>query len=239
MSISLALIPLALVVRGVMGKKRFEEMVEAASVKIKTNFKDEKELVSTVRKAGFDAVQWGDSIKTHINSEKEFFFWEFIDGKWTAVFSKYDLKENIAMFMQKIEKTSDRKVFVTNLNENTDIVIPKSYPTNFKDKSILMKTLDDYGVNYLTQSNGTINCNLDNHTFKFKLNENSSYMIEIENEKDLKDMIMNLNNLDEDYRRNVQNKTYENLKNKVEEKGYKIESEEVMEDNSIVITINI
>ncbi|WML33263.1 hypothetical protein [Clostridium sp. OS1-26] len=74
MSISLALIPLALVVRGVMGKKRFEEMVESLQVKVKTNFKDEKELVSTVRKAGFDAVQWGDSIKTHINGEKNFSF---------------------------------------------------------------------------------------------------------------------------------------------------------------------
>jgi hypothetical protein len=239
MSISLALLPLALVVRGVMGKKRFDEMVEASQVKIKTNFKDEKELVSTVRKAGFDAVQWADSIKTHINGEKEFFFWEFIDGQWTAVFSKYDLKESISMLIQKIEKTSGRKIFVTSLNENTDTVIPKSYPTNFKDKSILMKTLDDYGVNYSTQSNGTINCRIDNHAFKFKLNENSAYTIEIENEKDLKDMIMNLNNLDEDYRRNVQNKTYENLKTKVEEKGYKIESEEIMEDNSIVITINV
>lgn len=240
MSISLALIPLALVVRGVMGKERFEAAVNSAQIKVETSFKDEYDLVTTVRKSGFDAEKWLDgSIKTHIKGEKEFFFWELIEGKWTAVFGKYNSKEEITILIQKIEKTSGRKIFVTNFNENTDTVISKSYPTNFKDESILMKTLDDYGVNYSKQSNGTINCNLDNHSFKLIPSEKSSYMIEIENEEDLKDIFMNLNNLDEDYRRNVQNNTYENLKEKVEEKGYKIESEEIMEDNSIVITINI
>lgn len=239
MSISLALIPLALAVRGVMGKNKFEEWVNSSQIKIKTNFKDDKDLVTTVRKAGFDAVKWGDSIKTHINGEKEFFFWDLIDGKWTAVFSKYDLKESITMFIKQIEITSGRKIFVSNFSEDRDIIKLKSYPTNFKDESILIKTLDDYGVNYSKQNNGDIACTIGNHSFKFKRNENSSYVIEMENEKDLKDIFLNLNNIDDDYKRNVQNKTYENLKTKVEEKGYKIESEEIMEDNSIVITINI
>ncbi|AWI04597.1 hypothetical protein [Clostridium drakei] len=239
MSISLALIPLALAVRGIMGKERFEEMAEASQVKVKTNFKDEEELVSVLRKAGFDAVKWGDIIKTDINDEKEFFFWEFIDGKWTASFGKYNSKESVAELIKKIEKTAGRKILVTNSNVNTDSLELKSYPTSFKDENLLMKTLYDYGVNYSKQNYGIINCSLGSHSFKLIPNKDSFYMIQIENKDDLKDIFMNLNNLDEDYRRNVQNNTYENLKSKVEEKGYKIESEEIMEDNSIVITINI
>lgn len=242
MSISLALIPLALpilAVRGVMGKEKFDKMIDSTQIKVKTNFKDENDLVSTLRKSGFDAIKWGDSIKTHINGEKEFFFWEFIGGKWTAVFSKYDLKKSITNFIQQIEKNSGRKIFITSINENTERDKIKSYPTNFKDESLLMKTLDDYGVNYSKQNNGTINCSIDNQYFKLLPNKDSVYMIEIENEEYLKNISTNLNNLDEDYRRNVQNNTYENLKSKVEEKGYKIESEEIMEDNSILITINV
>ena len=48
-----------------------------------------------------------------------------------------------------------------------------------------------------------------------------------------------LSNLDDDYRRCLQAVVYERLKERAAEKNMTIESEEVLEDNSIVPTINV
>ncbi len=114
MSIQLALVPIALALRVVMGKDNFNNWVNSLQVKIPTNFEDELDLVSTVKKAGYDAEKWGGSIKTHIQGEQEFFFWELIDGKWTAVFAKSDSKEAVSQFMKDLESKSNRRIFVVN-----------------------------------------------------------------------------------------------------------------------------
>lgn len=240
MSVSLVLIPVALAIRGIMGKDKFNKMVESSQIKIETNFENKEDLISTVIKAGFDAKKFGyDVIKTHLNGKKEFFFWEKINGKWIAEFSIYDSKERVINFIKKLEISSGRKIFIRNLSENQSSTFSKSYATNFKDENILIKTLEDYGVNYSKQSNGDILCKIDHFEFEFKLDGNSSYLIEFKDENNSKEMFQNLTELDEGYKRNVQNKTYENLKIKIKEKGYNVESEEIMEDNSIVITVNV
>ena len=45
--------------------------------------------------------------------------------------------------------------------------------------------------------------------------------------------------LDEGYRSAVQEYTYVNVKKKLEEKSLTVETEEIMEDNSIVLTVTI
>lgn len=86
MSVCIALLPVALAIRIVMGKENFENWVRAQQVRVPTSFKTELELARAVKKAGYDAIKFGSSIKTHIDGEKNFFFWELVDGKWIAIF---------------------------------------------------------------------------------------------------------------------------------------------------------
>ena len=48
-----------------------------------------------------------------------------------------------------------------------------------------------------------------------------------------------LNAIDEEYKKNVQSYTYNKVVEKLKQTNMNIESEEVMEDDSLVLTINI
>lgn len=240
MSVSLALIPVALTLRVVMGKENFENWVQSMQVKMPTNFEHEVDLVVTVRKAGYDAEKWAGLIKTHIRGERDFFFWELVDGQWTAVFSKSDSQEMISQFVRDLESKSGRKIFV--VEEDTDkAFVPSSqvFPTNMRDEQLLVKTLSDHGLQPKAQPNGEVTCRVGRSILRFRPAEEGSYSVEIENALDLQQMFQFLSALDEDYKRGVQAVAYENLMNRIQEKNLAVESEEVLEDNSIVITLNV
>lgn len=240
LSVSLALIPVALTLRVVMGKENFENWVQSMQVRIPTNFEHEVDLVVTVRKAGYDAEKWAGLIKTHIRGEQDFFFWELVEGTWTAVFAKSDSQEMISQFIQDLEDKAGRKIFVT--EEDADrIAIPQSqtFPTNFRDEQLLVKTLRDYGLQPNVQPEGDITCRAEQSTLRFYPAEEGSFSVKIENAPNLQQIFQLLSILDEDYKRGVQAVVYENLMSRVEEKNMIVESEEILEDNSIVITLNV
>jgi hypothetical protein len=103
MSVSIALLPVALAMRIVMGKEKFENWAKAQQVRVPTSFKTELELARAVKKAGYDAVKFGSSVKTHIDGENTFFFWELEDGKWIAVFSKHHEQPILNKLMSDVE----------------------------------------------------------------------------------------------------------------------------------------
>ena len=84
MSVSLALLPVALALRVVMGKENFEAWVASQQERAETDITSEFELARLLKQAGYDAVKFGALVKTHLDGERAFFFWEFIDGKWVA-----------------------------------------------------------------------------------------------------------------------------------------------------------
>ncbi|MDQ0090960.1 hypothetical protein J2T12_004386 [Paenibacillus anaericanus] len=245
MSVSLALIPIALTMRLVMGKQNFNNWVESVQVKESTTFTDELELVRTVRKAGYDAEKWSGSIKTHIDGENLFFFWEHIGGKWVAVFGKSDSKQLINQFIDNINKTAGRPIFETSLHTTTNItndpiavVQAPSFPTNFRDGELLFRTLKEFGINPVRQG-ANITCKVEQSLLTFHQTGDNPFQVEIHNAPDLKKMFQYLSDVDEDYKRCVQSMVYEKLKQRAELKNMTIENEEVLEDNSIVVTLNI
>ncbi len=240
MSIQLALVPVALALRVVMGKDNFNNWVNTLQVKISTNFENELDLVCIVKKAGYDAEKWGGSIKTHIRGEQEFFFWELIDGKWTAVFAQSDSQQMITQFIKDLEEKSNRKIFSVNEETNKVVVMPtKTFPTNFRDKELLVKTLQEYSMNPVEQPIGEITCSIGLSKLRFYPVADAPFNIEIVNAPDMKPIFHSLSALDEDYKRQIQRMTLRNLKQKIQEKELAIEGEEVLEDNSVVITLSI
>lgn len=240
MSVSLALIPVALTLRVVMGKEGFENWVQSMQVRRPTNFEHEVDLIVTVRKAGYDAEKWAGLIKTHIRGEQNFFFWELIDGTWTAVFAKSDSQQMVSHFIQDLEEKSGRKIFVTDQGSAESFVAPsQSFPTNFRDEQLLVKTLRDYGLQPKVQQSGGVTCRAGQSTLQFRPAEQGPFSVEVENAPNTQQVFQLLSTLDEDYKRGVQAAAYENLMNRVEQKNLTVESEEVLEDNSIVITLNV
>ena len=118
--------------------------------------------------------------------------------------------------------------------------IEKSFETPFMDKEILKKTLEEHGVKTIKEdSYGKISGVVDNYALSFeKMEEDKPYFIKIScletdnAEEKAKD-------LESEYTLNVQEEAYLNIIDKLKENNMEIEEEEVQDDNTIVLTINI
>jgi hypothetical protein len=240
LSVSLALIPVALTLRVVMGKEGFENWVRSMQVRMPTTFEHEVDLVVSVRKAGYDAEKWGGLIKTHVRGEQEFLFWELVDGTWTAIFAKSDSQETISRFVRDLEDKTGRKIFATEQGPNS-VATPQrqTFPTNFRDGELLASTLRDHGLQPTAGPGGEVTCRVEQSTLRFRPAEEGPFSVEVDNAPNLQPVFGFLSTLDEDYKRGVQAAAYEGLMSRVEEKNLTVESEEVLEDNSIVITLNV
>lgn len=248
MSISLAMIPVALTLRLVMGKNNFNRWIESMQMKEPTTFASEQELIRTVRKAGYDAERRLGSIKTHIDGEKLFFFWEQgADGVWQAVFGKSDAKDKLAQFMSDVNRAAGRAIFgataeaaigLEDAAQATIAASPPTFPTNFRDGELLFRTLKEFGLNPLWQGSELL-CKVEQSLLTFRQTGDQPFEVEIRDAPDLRKMFEYLSDVDDDYKRCVQDVVYKKLKQRAAEKNMTVESEEVLEDNSIVITLNI
>lgn len=238
MSISISLLPIALAARLIMGKENFENWINSNLVRIPTDFLTEFDLIQVVKKSGYDATRFGNSIKTHLGDENSFFFWEFVDGAWTAVFSKRIEQNQIDDFIKTIEAAAGRKVFRSPAVETSTETA--SFPTNFTDEKLLLKTLLEFGAEPEMQLKGSISCKLgESELFFSRPNTGVPFSVEVRNAPNLDLIYQSLNELDEDYRRCVQTSVYEKVKTRATEKNMAIESEEVLADKTIVITLRV
>lgn len=239
MSVSIALLPVALTLRVVMGKENFENWVRSMEIRVPTNFRTELDLAVAVRKSGYDAEKWAGLIKTHLREENNFFFWELVDGRWEAVFSKALGQERITAIMREIESGSSRQIFTRTEIGSALEKSAQSFPTNFADGDLLETTLRDYGFSPTRGVDGVMTCNYRGTHMRFEPVEAGPYHVKIAGAHNIQDMYLLLSNLDGDYKRLVQTNTYERLLSKAEKKNLTVESEEVLEDNSIVLTLAV
>ena len=121
--------------------------------------------------------------------------------------------------------------------ENSSQMICTQYKTAFKDEEILIKTLSEHGVENIETKNSKIYCKLEMLKFEFEKNDEGVYIMTINhNEETELDVVSDLG---EEYQLNVQEQSYNNIKKKLEAQNLEIDSEEVLEDNSIMITVNL
>jgi hypothetical protein len=240
MSVSFALIPVALALRAVMGKERFHEWVGSLQIKIPTTFRDEIDLLTTVRGAGYDADKWGGSYKTHIGGEKLWFFWEQVDGSWTAVFGTSDPRDDIWAFIRDVEAKAGRHIFEWEEDGQKPTVIQtRTFPTNFRDETLLRKTLSEYGVTPLAGDSGKLAWQINQTTLVFSQEDDQPFSLEVSNVTDMREVYSRLDDINEHYSRNVQLQTYQKLKDRIRSRGLVIQNEEVEQDESIVVTLTI
>lgn len=254
MSINIALIPLALAMRVVMGKDGFEDFVKQSELVRYTNFKNFNEISQFVNKAGYDFKTQYGILKTHYKTNG-YFYWEIRDGHLCAIFSVYDDSSDILNFIIELEKAVGKQVFydsildlknnksrLNNINvENKKQIKPiteQIFKTKFTNKNLLIKALKSIGLNCNQKSNEII-CSNDNYTLIFT-NKDGIYEFKIIGDVSSKDAYMRYKDIDTRYCKEVQQDVIKNVKEKVSESSsMKFEKEEVLEDNSVVITISL
>ena len=248
MSVAIALIPLALPaipiligLRIVLGKEGFQKLIDSMQMKIPTSVRDKTELMRVITSAGYDIQPWLGGLKTHLVGKSQFFTWEFDGQKWVAVFAKGIPQGVVAEFIRSVEAKAGRAIFSSPAGEATNDVSVRSepIPTNFRDESLLIKTLTDAGASTTRDGAGNLVCSVGRSVLRFIHVAGEPYQVLVQNTIDRQELLQHLMTLDEDYRRCVQADTYQNLKTKIGEKNLTIESEEVLEDNSIVLTLAI
>lgn len=258
MSVSLILLPVGLALYAVMGKKNFEKWVDSMQVKIPTKFLNESDLCRCVRKAGYDADTWGGMIKTHMRGEAMFFFWQKIDGVWTAVFAKSIPQSEIKQLIKKIEEVAGRQVFESDAQSSTaesattppgqrtdtsrrriTVLSKQIYPTNFRDRERLMRVLAEHALNPKVDAQGRIACETEAFSFAFTQQDDQPFTVEIHKAPQLTEVFQNLAQLNEDYCQVIQADAVRNVKSRLQEKGLHLEQEETLPDKTVVLTVQI
>lgn len=237
MSVSIALLPVALAMRIVMGKNNFENWVKAQQVRVPSSFKTELELSRAVKKAGYDAIKFGASIKTHIDGENVFFFWEFAEGKWIAVFSKHHEQSLLNNFMSSVESAAGFKIFGE--QSNTHEAVSKQFPTNFRDGAMLIDALKEFGAHPTRRMDGSITCKIEHSELLFTQHGDSPFMVEVINSPSLEQVYRYMSDIDDDYKRCVQTAVYEKIKARAADKNLVVEAEEVLPDKTILMTLRV
>ena len=117
--------------------------------------------------------------------------------------------------------------------------IEKTFETPFMDKEILKKTLEEHGVTIIEESESGISGRVDNYKLVFsKPEQDKPYnliisCLEHDNAEE------KVGDLSSEYAMNVQEDAYLHIIDKLKENNMQVEQEEVMDDNTIVLTVNI
>lgn len=118
-------------------------------------------------------------------------------------------------------------------------LMEKSLETPFVDKEILLKTLEEHGVMNIKEEYGKITGEVDTYSLSFeKMEADKPYFLTIsylaQNNPEEK-----LNDLSSEYALNVQEESYLSIIEKLKENNMQVEEEEVLDDNTIVLTVNL
>lgn len=118
--------------------------------------------------------------------------------------------------------------------------LEKTIETPFVDKELLFKTLEEHGCRNIKENEyGQISCKNGDYTFKFEKSEiDKPYYLNITyTNKDNVDE--EFNDISNEYVVNVQESSYNSIIEKLKDNNMEIESEEICDDNTIVLTINL
>lgn len=222
--------------RRTMGAKKYDEWVRSQQIIKYTNFESWDEAKKFVNKAGYDFINMYGYLKTHIGSGKDdYFFWSIEKGRICAVFYVFDDKTLVNNFISKVESAYGKTCFY-DLSEEMKVQI---FPTNFTNKIFLLEALKRAGLKP-EDRNGEISCKQNIYTIIFNKENKEHYELKVIGHVDLKTVHNTYNKVNSLYQGFVQKRICENIKNKVSSSSsMSIAKEEVLEDNSVLLTINI
>ena len=124
-------------------------------------------------------------------------------------------------------------------------LICKEYETVFVDMDVLIKTLEEHGAKNIYTEHGNISCEMEGFMLEFYKAEPTEemafppYKMKITTncaENQLEAFIEDINS---EYKMNTQEENYNKIKERLDKQNLRIAEEEVYEDDTIVLTVNI
>ena len=111
--------------------------------------------------------------------------------------------------------------------------------TRFNDADMLMKTLQEHGIPTVEQPDGSIVAELPEGRIVYvRASADEPFVMEVSHVGDIQCLINELGCIENEYNGNVQTYTYERVISRLP-KNMVVESEEVMDDNSILLTLTV
>lgn len=205
------------------------------STKIQTNIKP-NELTDLLRNAGYTFLRGnGQMILKTPNSTLN---WHFENNLCVAEFSGPNprvLGEEIEEIFRNLNKMAKRDLRLIDNQSRTVF----TYNTNYTDKGILINTLTEHGASNLVEQGDNISCKLFDMDMHYKKTDNNAYVLEITRVSNIDDCQNLMCDLNEEYGLNIQEMTYNKIKERLQQENMRLEDETVLDDNSIVLTIDV
>lgn len=113
------------------------------------------------------------------------------------------------------------------------------FDTIIMDEETLLKTLIERNAENIVRQDNKVFCDCEGYFLEFqKTNNKKPYQLTVgcKEQDGLQEFVGNISS---EYTTNAQEVSYNKIKARLEEQNLTIESEEVFEDNSIVLTVNL
>lgn len=207
-----------------------------AMVEIKTNITPE-EIKSLLNNFGYDFNEITN--QTPLKMSSNIIEWSLKDNYYTAKLrniSSSHLKGEVEHLFAAMNKKAGRDLRITdNKSELT-----YTYKTNYTDKGVLLNTLTEHGAKKISETDDKISCELFGMQMSYtKDADNQAYNLVIERVTDKSECEGLISDLNDEYGLNIQEITYKKILDRIESENLHLEKEEVLEDNSILLTIEV
>ncbi len=205
-------------------------------LKIQTNIKPE-ELKGLLKKANY--LYYEGNSQTPLKNSDATLNWVLKNGFYIAEFSGRNnaaIAKEAEIIFRKLNIAAQRDLRL--VNDQSTIVY--TYNTNYTDKGILLNTLMEHGAEELVENGDEVSCKLFGMEMIYHKKDNQgAYVLDITQVSDKGECEDVINDLNEEYGLNIQEMTYNKIKERLEQEDLRLESETVMDDNSIVLTIEV
>ena len=115
----------------------------------------------------------------------------------------------------------------------------KPIETIFNDSDLLAKTLNEHGVPVNIISENEIHVKSGGHELRYeRANSSEAFVVTPVGWESKEKLLEDINCFENEYKRNVQSYSYNKLIQGLSRNNMRVESEKVLEDNTIVITIS-
>jgi len=116
----------------------------------------------------------------------------------------------------------------------------ESLQTDFTNCELLSKTLQEHGLPVSIISDNCISVKIEKYELVYERpNSDEAFMVSARDWDGAEELMRHIDSLGKEYKSNVQTYTYDRLIQNLSGSDMTIESETVLEDNSILLTINI
>ncbi len=206
------------------------------NLKIQTNIKPD-ELRMFLKKANY--LYYALDSQTPLKNSDATLNWVLKNGYYVAEFSGSNnsaITKEAEIIFRKLNIAAGRDLRL--INDLSTTVY--TYKTNYTDKGMLLNTLVEHGAEEIVETGDEVSCKLFGmEMVYYKKDGSKGYTLDItqvSNKSECEDVI---NDLNEEYGLNIQEMTYNKIKERLDRENMRLESETVMDDNSIVLTIDI